>query len=44
MPSVEELLSIAEFDTDTRSTMDNRIEIDADTRIIQMMRRMNCLA
>lgn len=37
MPSVEELLSIAEFDTDTRSTMDNRIEIDADTRIIQMM-------
>ena len=37
MPSVEELLSIAEFDTDTRSTMDNRIEIDAYTRIIQMM-------
>lgn len=37
MPSVEELLSIAEFDTDTRSTMDSRIEIDADTRIIQMM-------
>lgn len=37
MPSVEELLSIAEFDTDTRSVMDNRIEIDADTRIIQMM-------
>lgn len=37
MPSVEELLSIAEFDTDTRSAMDNRIEIDADTRIIQIM-------
>lgn len=37
MPSVEELLSIAEFDTDTRSAIDSRIEIDADTRIIQMM-------
>lgn len=37
MPSVEELLSVAEADVNTRSTMDNRIEIDADTRIIQMM-------
>ena len=37
MPSVEELLSVAEADADTRNTMDNRIEIDADTRIIQMM-------
>lgn len=37
MPSVEELLSVAEVDADARSTMDNRIEIDADTRIIQMM-------
>lgn len=37
MPSVEELLSVAEADADTRSTMDSRIEIDADTRIIQMM-------
>ena len=37
MPSVEELLSVAESDADKRSTMDNRIEIDADTRIIQMM-------
>lgn len=37
MPSVEELLSVAEVDADTRNTMDNRIEIDADTRIIQMM-------
>lgn len=37
MPSVEELLSVAEADADTRNTMGNRIEIDADTRIIQMM-------
>lgn len=37
MPSVEELLSVAEADADTRNTSDNRIEIDADTRIIQMM-------
>lgn len=37
MPSVEELLSIAEADVDTRSAIDSRIEIDADTRIIQMM-------
>lgn len=37
MPSVEELLSVAEADADTRSTMDSRIEIDADTRIIRMM-------
>lgn len=37
MPSVEELLSVAEVGADTRSTMDNRIEIDADTRIIRMM-------
>lgn len=37
MPSVEELLSFAEDDANTRSTMDSRIEIDADTRIIQMM-------
>lgn len=37
MPSVEELLSVAEVDANTRSTMDSRIEIDADTRIIQMM-------
>lgn len=37
MPSVEELLSVAEADADTRSTMDSRIEIDADARIIQMM-------
>lgn len=37
MPSVEELLSVAEVIADTRSTMDNRIEIDAGTRIIQMM-------
>lgn len=37
MPSVEELLSVAEVIADTRNTMDNRIEIDADTRIIQMM-------
>ena len=45
MPSVKELLSVAEVvaeafaeaDADTRNTMDNRIEIDADTRIIQMM-------
>lgn len=28
MPSVEELLSVAEADADTRNTMDNRIEID----------------
>lgn len=28
MPSVEELLSVAEADADTRSTMDSRIEID----------------
>jgi hypothetical protein len=34
---VEELLSVAEADADTRSTMDSRIEIDADARIIQMM-------
>ena len=31
MPSVEELLSVAEDDANTRSTMDSRIEIDADT-------------
>lgn len=37
MPSVEELLSVAEVGADTRSTMDSRIEIDADTRIIRMM-------
>lgn len=37
MPSVEELLSVAEADADTRNTMDSRIKIDADTRIIQMM-------
>lgn len=37
MPSVEELLSVAEVDINTRSTSDSRIEIDADTRIIQMM-------
>ncbi len=37
MPSVEELLSIAETDTEIRNTVDSRIEIDADTRIIQMM-------
>lgn len=37
MPSVEELLSVAEVDANTRSAMDSRIEIDADTRIIQMM-------
>lgn len=37
MPSVEELLSVVEADADTRSTMDSRIEIDADARIIQMM-------
>ena len=37
MPSVEELLSVAEVGADTISTMDNRIEIDADTRVIQMM-------
>ena len=37
MPSVEELLSVAEVDANTRSAIDSRIEIDADTRIIQMM-------
>lgn len=38
MPSVEELLSVAEVDlTGTASAIDSRIEIDADTRIIQMM-------
>jgi hypothetical protein len=37
MPSVEELLSVAEVGADTRIEMDSRIEIDADTRIIQMM-------
>lgn len=37
MPSVEEPLSAAEVDANTRSAMDSRIEIDADTRIIQMM-------
>ena len=37
MPSVEELLSVAEVIADTRNTMDSRIKIDADTRIIQMM-------
>lgn len=37
MPSVEELLSVAEVDANTRSEMDSRIEIDADTRIIRMM-------
>lgn len=37
MPSVEELLSVAEIDANTRSAMDSRIEIDADTRIIRMM-------
>ena len=37
MPSVEELLSVAEVDANTRSAVDSRIEIDADTRIIQMM-------
>lgn len=37
MPSVEELLSVAEVDANTRSAMDSRIEIDADTRIIRMM-------
>lgn len=37
MPSVEELLSVAEADANTRSAMDSRIEIDADTRIIRMM-------
>lgn len=36
MPSVEELLSVAEADANTRSAMDSRIEIDADTRIIRM--------
>lgn len=40
MPSVEELLSVAEADANTRSTIDSRIEIDADTRIIQMMPRL----
>lgn len=37
MSSVEELLSVAESDTGIRGTNDSRIEIDADTRIIQMM-------
>lgn len=37
MPSVEELLSVAEVYANTRSAMDSRIEIDADTRIIRMM-------
>ena len=38
MPSVEELLSVAEVDlTSTENAMDSRIEIDADTRIIRMM-------
>lgn len=37
MPSVEELLSVAEVDANTRSAMVSRIEIDADTRIIRMM-------
>lgn len=37
MPSVEELLSVAEVVANTRSAMDSRIEIDADTRIIRMM-------
>lgn len=38
MPGVEELLSVAEVDlTGTASTSDSRIEIDADTGIIQMM-------
>lgn len=37
MPSVDELLSVAEADANTRSTIDSRIEIDADTRIIRMM-------
>lgn len=37
MPSVEELLSVAEVDANTRNAMDSRIEIDADTRIIRMM-------
>lgn len=37
MPSVEELLSVVEADANTRSAIDSRIEIDADTRIIQMM-------
>jgi hypothetical protein len=37
MPSVEELLSVAEVDANTRSAIDSRIEIDADTRIIRMM-------
>lgn len=37
MPSVEELLSVAEADANTRSAMVSRIEIDADTRIIRMM-------
>ena len=37
MPSVEELLSVAETDANIRSASDSRIEIDADTRIIQMM-------
>lgn len=37
MPSVEGLLSVAEVDANTRSTMDSRIEIDANTRIIRMM-------
>lgn len=36
MPSVEELLSVAKADAGTRNTSDNRIEIDADTRIIRM--------
>jgi len=37
LPSVEELLSVAEVDANTRSAIDSRIEIDADTRIIRMM-------
>lgn len=37
MPSVEELLSVAEVDANTRSAVDGRIEIDAGTRIIRMM-------
>lgn len=41
MPSVEELLSVAEADADTRSTMDSRIEIDAESEQLEAYTMFN---
>lgn len=41
MPSVEELLSVAEADADTRSVMDSRIEIDAESEQLEAYTMFN---